>query len=80
MAWRTPGGQERQATLTKRARDDPHRLGHPVLDNGGARVGYIFFRNFVTPSTAALTPRSTSCSPTASPTSSWTSATTAVAW
>ena len=54
IAWRTPGGQERQATLTKALVTIPTVSSTRVLDNGGARVGYVFFRNFVTPSTEAL--------------------------
>lgn len=54
IAWRTPGGQDLQATLTKALVTIPTVSATTVLDNGGARVGYIFFRNFVTPSTAAL--------------------------
>ncbi len=54
MAWRTPGGQERQATLTKALVTIPTVSATRVFDNGGSRVGYIFFRNFVTPSTEAL--------------------------
>lgn len=54
MVWRTPSGQERQATLTKALVTIPTVSATRVFDNGGSRVGYIFFRNFVTPSTEAL--------------------------
>jgi C-terminal peptidase prc len=54
MVWQTPGGQERQATLTKALVTIPTVSATRVFDNGGSRVGYIFFRNFVTPSTEAL--------------------------
>ena len=54
LGWRSPGGQERQATLTKRLVTIPTVSATRVFDNGGSRVGYIFFRNFVNPSTEAL--------------------------
>jgi C-terminal processing protease CtpA/Prc len=54
MVWRTPGGQEHQATLTKALATIPTVSATRVFDDRGARVGYVFFRNFVTPSTEAL--------------------------
>jgi hypothetical protein len=54
LGWRTMAGQEGQATLTKRLVTIPTVSATRVFDNGGSRVGYIFFRNFVTPSTEAL--------------------------
>jgi C-terminal processing protease CtpA/Prc len=54
ISWRTPGGGEQQAVLVKGVVTIPTVSATAVLDNGGARVGYIFFRNFVVPSTAAL--------------------------
>jgi C-terminal processing protease CtpA/Prc len=54
ISWRTPGGGEQQAVLVKGLVTIPTVSATAVLDNGGARVGYIFFRNFVTPSTQAL--------------------------
>jgi len=54
LSWRSPGGPERQATVTKRLVTIPTVSATRVFDSGGSRVGYIFFRNFVTPSTEAL--------------------------
>lgn len=48
------GGAERSATLTKRLVTIPTVSETKVLELAGARVGYMHFRNFVTPSTAAL--------------------------
>jgi len=55
LAWRTPEGGEFSAQLTKRAVTIPTVSQTAVYDLGRAgRVGYIHFRNFVQPSTAAL--------------------------
>ena len=56
MTWRSfADGGERSATLTKRAVTIPTVSTTQVYDlRRGPRVGYIFFRNFVTPSVAAL--------------------------
>ncbi|MCG6927603.1 MAG: peptidase [Acidobacteria bacterium] len=54
LGWRSPGGPEREATVTKRLVTIPTVSATRVFDNGGSRAGYIFFRNFVTPSTEAL--------------------------
>ncbi len=47
-------GQDRPATLTKRLVTIPTVSDTRVYDVGGRRVGYIFFRNFVRPSSTAL--------------------------
>ncbi|HVQ32185.1 MAG TPA: S41 family peptidase [Vicinamibacteria bacterium] len=56
MTWRNfASGDTREATLTKRAVTIPTVSDTQVYDvRRGPRVGYVFFRNFVTPSTAAL--------------------------
>ena len=54
LAWRTPGGQSRQATLAKRLVTIPTVSQTAVLSAGSSRVGYIHFRNFVQPSVEAL--------------------------
>lgn len=54
MAWQAPGGPEQQATLVKRKVTIPTVSSTAVFNVGGLRVGYIFFRNFVTPSVEAL--------------------------
>ncbi len=54
MRWRAPGGPELEATLVKRKVTIPTVSATSVFDVGGMRVGYIFFRNFVTPSIDAL--------------------------
>ena len=54
LAWRTLGGEERRATLTKRLVTIPTVSQTAVLDAGRSRVGYIHFRNFVQPSVEAL--------------------------
>ena len=54
LAWRTPGGQSRQATLAKRLVTIPTVSQTAVLNAGSSRVGYIHFRNFVQPSVEAL--------------------------
>jgi C-terminal processing protease CtpA/Prc len=52
--WRSPRGAPRSATLTKRLVTIPTVSQTAVLDAGSARVGYVHFRNFVTPSVEAL--------------------------
>ncbi len=47
-------GAERTATLTKRLVTIPTVSSTKVFDVDGKRVGYVHFRNFVTPSTEAL--------------------------
>jgi len=54
IAWRTPGGASRQATLAKRLVTIPTVSQTAVLNAGSSRVGYIHFRNFVQPSVEAL--------------------------
>ena len=55
LAWRTPQGGEFSARLVKRAVTIPTVSPTAVYDQGRAgRVGYVHFRNFVQPSTAAL--------------------------
>ena len=54
LRWRTPGGPEREASLTKRLVTIPTVSATRVLEDGRSRAGYIFFRNFVEPSTEAL--------------------------
>jgi carboxyl-terminal processing protease len=56
MTWRTfDAGDTRSATMTKRAVTIPTVSLTTVYDvRRGPRVGYVFFRNFVSPSVAAL--------------------------
>jgi C-terminal processing protease CtpA/Prc len=54
VAWRTPGGEQREATLVKRRVTIPTVSAVATFNVRGSRVGYIFFRNFVSPSRAAL--------------------------
>ena len=54
IAWRTTEGAERQATLVKQLVTIPTVSAVSTFDVRGSRVGYIFFRNFVTPSVEAL--------------------------
>jgi C-terminal peptidase prc len=54
LAWRDMQGRERSATLAKRLVTIPTVSQTAVLNAGGARVGYIHFRNFVQPSVEAL--------------------------
>jgi C-terminal processing protease CtpA/Prc len=55
LAWRDEQGVEASARLTKRAVTIPTVSNTTVYDLGRAgRVGYLHFRNFVQPSTAAL--------------------------
>lgn len=53
--WETPRGERRNARLVKRLVTIPTVSLTRVVDVDGRRVGYLFFRNFVQPSTAALT-------------------------
>lgn len=54
LSWITRDGEARAATLTKRAVTIPTVSLTRVFDVGGRKVGYLFFRNFVRPSVAAL--------------------------
>jgi len=54
FVWHSPQGGERRASLSKRAVTIPTVSATRVLSVGGLRVGYMNFRNFVTPSVAAL--------------------------
>jgi C-terminal peptidase prc len=54
IAWRTPSGEEREATLVKRLVTIPTVSATAVFDAGASRAGYVFLRNFVRPSTEAL--------------------------
>jgi carboxyl-terminal processing protease len=54
VAWRTPRGEEREETLVKRRVTIPTVSAVTTFDVRGSRVGYIFFRNFVSPSIDAL--------------------------
>jgi C-terminal processing protease CtpA/Prc len=54
FTWRSPGGAQRSATLTKRLVTIPTVSQTALLEAGSARVGYVHFRNFVTPSVEAL--------------------------
>jgi C-terminal processing protease CtpA/Prc len=54
FAWRTLSGASRSATLTKRLVTIPTVSQAEVFEAGPFRVGYIHFRNFVTPSVEAL--------------------------
>ena len=55
MEWETLDGARRSARLVKRLVTIPTVSLTRVVDIDGRRVGYLFFRNFVSPSTAALT-------------------------
>jgi len=55
IEWETQGGERRSARLVKRLVTIPTVSLTRVVEVDGRRVGYLFFRNFVTPSTAALT-------------------------
>lgn len=55
IEWETPAGARRSARLVKRLVTIPTVSLTRVVDVDGRRVGYLFFRNFVQPSTAALT-------------------------
>jgi C-terminal peptidase prc len=54
VVWRTPGEAQQEATLVKRKVTIPTVSAVETFRVRGSRVGYIFFRNFVTPSRAAL--------------------------
>lgn len=54
IAFDTREGLSTRATLTKRLVTIPTVSVTRVFDVGGRRVGYVFFRNFVRPSFAAL--------------------------
>ena len=54
VAFETRDGVMTQARMTKRAVTIPTVSLSRVFDVDGRRVGYVFFRNFVRPSTAAL--------------------------
>lgn len=54
LAFETRNGEPRTATLVKRLVTIPTVSLAQVLQTGGRRVGYVFFRNFVRPSYAAL--------------------------
>ena len=49
-----PSGEERSARMVKRLVTIPTVSLTHVVDVNGRKVGYLFFRNFVRPSTAAL--------------------------
>lgn len=55
IEWETLSGQMRSARMVKRLVTIPTVSLTRVVDSNGRRVGYLFFRNFVTPSTQALT-------------------------
>ena len=54
IEWETLGGQRRSARMVKRLVTIPTVSLTSVVDLDGRKVGYLFFRNFVQPSTAAL--------------------------
>ncbi len=54
IAFRRRDGERRTATVRKRAVTIPTVSLTRVFDVGGRKVGYLFFRNFVRPSVAAL--------------------------
>ncbi|MEZ5291386.1 MAG: S41 family peptidase [Vicinamibacterales bacterium] len=54
LGFETRGGVSMLATLRKRTVTIPTVSLTRVFDVGGRRVGYVFFRNFVRPSAAAL--------------------------
>ena len=55
IEWETQAGERRNARMVKRLVTIPTVSLTSVVDIDGRRVGYLFFRNFVQPSTAALT-------------------------
>lgn len=55
IEWDTLAGQRRSARMVKRLVTIPTVSLTRVVEVDGRRVGYLFFRNFVQPSTAALT-------------------------
>jgi C-terminal processing protease CtpA/Prc len=54
VTWRSPGGPEQRATLTKRPVTIPTVAQTSIFSFGSTRVGYIHFHNFVQPSVEAL--------------------------
>jgi C-terminal peptidase prc len=54
LAWRDRQGAERQAGLVKRLVTIPTVSATTVFSQRGARVGYVFLHNFVSPATEAL--------------------------
>jgi carboxyl-terminal processing protease len=54
LAWQTQTGEEKSATLVKRAVTIPTVSALRLYDVDGRRVAYLNFRNFVQPSFAAL--------------------------
>ena len=54
LAWRKPAGGELRATLVKRTISITTVRATRVLDAGGMRVGYVFYRDFVQPSVDLL--------------------------
>ena len=55
IEWETLSGERRSARLVKRLVTIPTVALTSVVDVDGRKVGYLFFRNFVEPSRAALT-------------------------
>jgi C-terminal peptidase prc len=55
IEWETQAGERRNARMVKRLVTIPTVSLTSVVDIDGRRVGYLFFRNFVEPSKAALT-------------------------
>ena len=55
IEWDTLTGERRSARMVKRVVTIPTVSLTSVIDVDGRKVGYLFFRNFVTPSTDALT-------------------------
>jgi carboxyl-terminal processing protease len=55
IEWETQAGDRRSARMVKRLVTIPTVSLTRVVDIDGRKVGYLFFRNFVQPSTAALT-------------------------
>jgi len=55
IEWETLAGERRSARMVKRLVTIPTVSLTRVVEVDGRRVGYLFFRNFVTPSIAALT-------------------------
>jgi carboxyl-terminal processing protease len=55
IEWNTPAGERRNARLVKRLVTIPTVSLTRVVEVDGRKVGYLFFRNFVQPSSAALT-------------------------
>jgi C-terminal peptidase prc len=55
IEWETLGGARRNARMVKRLVTIPTVSLTSVTDVDGHKVGYLFFRNFVAPSTQALT-------------------------